>query len=83
MPESYAGISEYDKSCNNLRNKVFAVPSILLILSSVVLFYQIWWKVSFDISANMNLLLVFTQFIFSYGLFVCGGLLMLFALGLF
>lgn len=82
LPQGEGRISKQENDSGNFESKSLAIPGGLLIAGSIVFLYKIWWKISFNFSANDNTVWFVIQFIISYGLFVCGGLLILFAFGL-
>ena len=82
LPESNAGVCEQKSYSDKFSNKFVLIPGILLIASSLVLLYKIWWKVSFDLSANYNVIWFIIQFMTSLGMFVAGGMLLFLAFGL-
>ncbi len=81
LPESDSRIGEHNKQRGHCNPKLYVFPGILLILASVVLLHKVWMDCGLDLSVHMNVLRFVAQFVASYGMFVSGGLLLLFAFG--
>ena len=75
-------VNEQENYCGNLNPKFLFIPGGLFLAWSIALLYKLWWKISFDFSANVSVVWFALQFCASLFLFVCGSLVLLSAIGI-
>jgi hypothetical protein len=73
LPEGDGRIGEQKNYGDKLSNKYLEIPGFLLLAGSVIFFYKIWRKISFDFSGDVNALRFMVQFVASLILFYLAG----------